>query len=122
MESARTMTIADITLVAFTVCNSARVVAYVPQITKAATDQGGAKAISFGTWSLFLISNISALAYALVNKDDWTLAAMFLGNAAGCAAILSIAAWKRSQYRQCSIEHAQEDAAAESCSGDWRWA
>ena len=33
------MTVADITFVAFTFCNSARVVAYVPQIAKAATDQ-----------------------------------------------------------------------------------
>ena len=37
------MTIADITLAVFTICNSVRVVAYVPQITKAATDAGGAK-------------------------------------------------------------------------------
>jgi hypothetical protein len=116
------MTVADITLAIFTLCNSIRVLAYVPQITKAATDQSGAKAISFGTWSLFLISNISALAYALVNKDDWTLAAMFLGNAAGCAAILSIAAWKRARYRRYAIEQAKEDPSTASYSGDWRWA
>ena len=90
------MTAADITFVAFTFCNSLRVVAYVPQITKAARDRSGAQAISFGTWGLFLFSNVSAVAYALVNKEDWMMAAMFLGNAVGCAAILSIAAWKRS--------------------------
>ena len=45
------MTVADITLAVFTLSNSVRVLAYVPQITKAATDQSGAKAISFGTWS-----------------------------------------------------------------------
>ena len=93
------MTIADITLAAFTLCNSARVVAYVPQITKAATDEGGAQAISFTTWALFLVSNASAVAYALVNKEDWGMAAVFLGNAVGCAAILSIGAWKRCQHR-----------------------
>jgi hypothetical protein len=93
------MTIADITFAVFTLCNSARVIAYVPQITKAATDQDGAQAISFTTWGLFLVSNASAVAYALVNKDDWTMASLFLANAVGCTAIILIGALKRSQYR-----------------------
>ena len=38
------MTIAELTLVAFTLCNSFRVLAYVPQVLKAATDNDGAKA------------------------------------------------------------------------------
>jgi hypothetical protein len=94
------MTVADITLAAFTLCNSARVVAYVPQITKAATDKGGAQAISFTTWALFLLSNSSAVAYALVNKDDWTMAVVFLGNWAGCAAIILVALWRRARHRR----------------------
>lgn len=93
------MTIADMTLAVFALCNSLRALAYVPQIIKATRDRTGAQAISVGTWSLFLISHMSAMAYALVNKDDWTLAAMFLGNAIGCCAIILIAAWKRSRYR-----------------------
>jgi hypothetical protein len=100
MEDLRKMTVADITLAAFTLCNSARVVAYVPQITKAATDEDGAQAISFATWALFLVSNTSAVAYALGNKDDWAMAVMFAGNAIGCIAILLIGAWKRAQRRQ----------------------
>ena len=98
------MTIADITLTAFTLCNSFRVLAYVPQIAKAARDRSGAEAISFGTWGLFLVSHASATAYALVNKEDWTMASLFLGNAMGCAAILLIAAWKRSRHRTRRIE------------------
>src|SRR5262245_30870942 len=94
------MTVADITLAAFTVCNSFRVLAYIPQITKAAIDQTGAAAISFGTWSLFLVSHASAMAYALVNKEDWTMASMFLCNAIGCSAILLIAATKRIRHRR----------------------
>jgi hypothetical protein len=93
------MTVADITLAAFTLCNSARVVAYVPQITRAAADRGGAQAISFTTWALFLLSNASAVAYALVNKDDWAMALLFLGNAAGCAAIIGVGLWKRARHR-----------------------
>src|ERR1700746_1716955 len=93
------MMIADITLAAFTLCNSLRVVAYVPQIAKALRDRSGAEAISFGTWSLFLVSHASAMAYAFVNKEDWTMASMFLCNAIGCCVIIAIAAWKRSRHR-----------------------
>ena len=93
------MTAADITLAAFTLCNSLRVVAYLPQITRAARDRGGAQGVSFATWSLFLFSNVSAVAYALVNKGDWTMATMFLANALGCSAILLIGAWKRARHR-----------------------
>ena len=98
------MTIADITLAVFTLCNSFRVVAYVPQIAKAVRDRSGAEAISFGTWALFLVSHASAMAYALVNKEDWTMASMFLCNAVGCVAVLVIAAWKRSRHRSRQIE------------------
>jgi hypothetical protein len=103
MKGAREMTLADITLAVFTLCNSFRVVAYVPQITKAVRDRSGAEAISFGTWALFLVSHASAMAYALVNKEDWTMASMFLCNAVGCGAILLIAAWKRSRHRSREI-------------------
>jgi hypothetical protein len=98
------MAIADITLAAFTLCNSLRVLAYVPQIVKAARDRRGAEAVSFGTWGLFLVSHTSAMAYALVNNSDWTMAAIFLGNAVGCGAILLIAARKRFQYRRQRVE------------------
>jgi hypothetical protein len=104
-EGRRTMTAADITLIAFTLCNSFRLLAYLPQIAKMARDRSGAEATSFTTWGLFLFANISAVAYALVNAGDWTMAAMFLGNAAGCTAILLIGAWKRSQYRSAIAEH-----------------
>jgi len=98
------MTLADITLAAFTLCNSLRVVAYVPQIARAAADRSGAEAISFGTWGLFLVSHASPTAYAIVNCKDWTRAALFLGNAIGCGAIVLIAAWKRFQHRRQRVE------------------
>jgi uncharacterized protein with PQ loop repeat len=98
-KGCREMTIADITLAIFTLANSLRVFAYVPQIVKAVRDRSGAEAISFGTWALFLVSHASAMAYALVNKADWTMASVFLSNAVGCIAILLIAAWKRARHR-----------------------
>ena len=94
------MTIADLTFVAFTFCNSLRLLAYIPQITKAVRDQSGAEAISSWTWGLFLASNVSAIAYAVENKADWTMASMFVGNALGCGTILLVAAWKRSLHRR----------------------
>lgn len=94
------MTLADITLIAFTACNSLRVLAYLPQIWKASTDRDGAKAISFSTWSLFLISHLTTAAYAIVNRGDANLAYMFLINAVGCAAILAGAALRRRYHHR----------------------
>jgi hypothetical protein len=94
------MTVADTTLAVFTFFNSLRFLAYVPQIVKAAKDQSGAEAISFGTWALFLASHASAMAYAIENQGDWKMASLFLSNALGCGTILLIAAWKRAQHRR----------------------
>jgi len=93
------MTIAEFTLTLFTISNSVRILAYVPQIFRAATDPSGAQAVSCATWGLFLLSNVSAAAYSIVNNEDWMMAAMFFGNSAGCSAILLVAALRRSQHR-----------------------
>jgi hypothetical protein len=98
------MRFADITLAVFTFFNGLRFLAYAPQIAKAIKDQSGAEAISFGTWALFLASHASAMAYAIENQGDWTMASLFLVNALGCGAILLIAALKRSRHRRCGID------------------
>jgi hypothetical protein len=90
------MTLTDLTLMAFTLCNVVRVEAYLPQIWKAAIDENGAKAVSCLSWGLFLVSHLSTAAYALVDRGDWGMASIFLANAAGCAAICLIATYKRS--------------------------
>jgi hypothetical protein len=104
------MTIADITLAVFTLFNSLRFLAYLPQIAKAIKDQSGAEAISFGTWALFLASHASAMAYAIENQGDWKMASLFLSNALGCGTILLIAAWKRSRHRRRRAEQAVRPA------------
>ena len=98
------MTLAAGTLAVFTFVNSLRFLAYLPQIAKALKDQSGAEAISFGTWTLFLASHASAMAYAIVNQDDWTMASLFLSNAIGCTAVLAIAAFKRARHRRCKSD------------------
>ena len=93
------MALADVTLAVFTLFNTLRFLAYVPQIARALKDRSGAQAISLETWSLFLVSHLSAMAYAVVNQHDWTMATLFLLNGLGCALIIAIAAVRRSQYQ-----------------------
>jgi uncharacterized protein with PQ loop repeat len=92
------MSLEEITLALFVACNSIRVVAYVPQIFKAANDKSGASSISCTTWTLFLIAHLSIVAYALINRSDWGLAACFATNAICCFAILAVAYWKRRKH------------------------
>lgn len=87
------MLIEDITMTVFAACNGIRLVAYVPQIYKAFTHRNGASAISGTTWGLFFIANVSTVAYAIVNRCDYWLAACFGSNAVCCAAILLAAYW-----------------------------
>ncbi|HWB45850.1 MAG TPA: PQ-loop domain-containing transporter [Hyphomicrobiaceae bacterium] len=94
------MTGSEFILLFFTVCNGLRLLAYVPQIVRAARDRTGVEALSFSTWALFLIANVSAVAYALVNKDDWAMAIVFLGNGLGCTTILLVGVWKRLEHRK----------------------
>jgi uncharacterized protein with PQ loop repeat len=93
-----TMALEDLTMALFTACNVIRVVAYVPQIYRAATDKNGASAISYTTWTLFLIAHASTVVYALVNRADWNLAACFAVNAVCCIAILAVAHLNRRGY------------------------
>ncbi len=92
------MTLEEITLSLFAACNGVRIIAYVPQVLKAASDKNGATSISLTTWLLFLIANLSTVAYAVINCSDWGLAAFFAGNAVCCVAILGITGWKRRSH------------------------
>ena len=65
---------ADIALVVFTACNTARVFAYLPQIVKINQDTQGATAISYATWGLFGVSHLSTVAYAVLVVDDLRIA------------------------------------------------
>jgi hypothetical protein len=84
----------------FAAINTVRVIAYVPQITRAARDQNGATAISYTTWGLFFVSHLSTIAYALVCQGDALLALIFLGNAIACLAIIAVTFFKRRRHRQ----------------------
>jgi uncharacterized protein with PQ loop repeat len=90
---------AEIALVVFTACNTARVFAYLPQIVKISRDTQGATAISYTTWILFGVSHLSTVAYAILVVDDWRMAAVFAANTGCCAIIVGLTAWKRAASR-----------------------
>jgi hypothetical protein len=92
------MSLEDVTLGLFALCNSLRIAAYVPQMHKAAIDRHGASAISSTTWGLFLVAHLSTVVYALVNRADWGLAACFAANAVCCGAIIAVAHWNRRRH------------------------
>src|SRR5918992_4694133 len=92
------MSLEEATLGAFAACNSLRIFAYIRQICKAASDENGASAISYTTWSLFLLAHLSTVSYSIVNRADWWLAACFALNAACCLAIVAITYGKRRHY------------------------
>jgi len=92
------MQLEDLTLTLFALCNSMRILAYFPQIRKVAVDRNGASAISYTTWVLFLMANLSTVAYALVNRSDWGLAGCFAGNALCCVVIIAITFCKRRRH------------------------
>jgi ABC-type molybdate transport system permease subunit len=89
---------ATVVLGVFTFTNSLRVLAYVPQMLKAAQDENGASAVSYSTWTLFLISHLTTIAYALVCLGDLVMAFIFLGNAFACLTIIAITFVKRKRY------------------------
>ena len=94
------MSLEEVTLGTFATCNSLRIFAYFPQIFKAAGDENGASAISYTTWSLFLLAHLSTVAYAIVNQSDWWLAACFGLNAICCLAIVIVAYGKRRRHQR----------------------
>lgn len=85
-------------LATFTLVNSLRIVAYVPQMLTAAKDTNGASGISYATWALFLASHLTTIIYAIICLGDAVMALLFLGNALACLAVLTITFFKRRQY------------------------
>jgi hypothetical protein len=85
---------------AFTLVNSLRILAYIPQILKAARDENGATAVSCLTWGLFLLSHLTTVAYSVVCLGDLVMAVIFFGNALACLAIVAATVLTRRRYRK----------------------
>ncbi|GEO15151.1 hypothetical protein [Microvirga aerophila] len=93
------VTPADVALGAFTLCNTVRVFAYLPQIVKISRDTQGAAVISYTTWALFGVSHLSTVAYAALVVTDWRMAVIFSANTLCCVIIIGVTAWKRSVFK-----------------------
>ncbi len=90
----------ELVVVAFTVVNGLRVIAYLPQIAMLLRDRSGAPGVSCTTWSLFLMAHLTTVLYAVVELRDWALAAVFALNAICCLAIVGLVILRRrSQQR-----------------------
>ncbi len=92
------MTIADLTIVLFSIFNALRIFSYLPQIYRVATDDGGARAISYSTWGTWIGANATTSAYAIVHLGDLPLCLISASNTAGCIAVVGLTAFKRSQW------------------------
>ena len=89
------MTLADCSFGAFAILNTARLVAYFPQIIRILGDANGAKAVSIATWSLFAAANLATVSYALTAANDTAMAIVFTLNTLGCLTIVGFTVWKR---------------------------
>ena len=97
------MEMPELTLAIFYAFNALRIGAYLPQILRVANDDNGAPTISYTTWSVWIGANGSTAGYALVIAPNWTLFAVNVLNALGCAAVVALTALKRHQFatRRC---------------------
>jgi hypothetical protein len=89
------MTLADISLLLFTVFNGLRIVSYIPQIVRVARDANGASAISYSTWGMWFAANSSTALYAFVNIADQMMGMINLVNALCCGVVIALTAYKR---------------------------
>lgn len=93
------MTPTEAAILLFAATNSARVLAYLPQIVALWRDRSGASAVSRLTWGLFTVSNAATAQYALLVLDDGRMAAVFVANTLCSAVILCLAVANRAGLR-----------------------
>jgi uncharacterized protein with PQ loop repeat len=92
------MTLGDVVYYSFTICNTLRLVSYLPQIHKVMRDTNGASAISYSTWILWLAANATTAVYSVYNLGDGTMAWTNALNALCCAIVIMLTALKRRQF------------------------
>lgn len=96
------MTLAEVSLGAFSVFSGIRLVSYFPQIYRVTRDSNGASAISYSTWVMWTGSHISTGCYAAINLGDIFLATCSALYALCCISVVCITFVKRRYYAQSS--------------------
>ena len=82
----------------YTVCNTLRLLSYVPQIVAVARESSGAHAISLISWSFWMLSHAATALYCATVVKDPLLAGMMWGNTAGCISVVALTMMKRQRY------------------------
>jgi hypothetical protein len=94
------MATSHITLILFGLFSSLRIISYLPQIYKVATDNNGASAIAYSTWMLWIGANVTTALYAATNLHDRYLAVVSSLYAVCCVIVVALTALKRRMYRR----------------------
>ena len=81
---------AEFAAITFASINSARVLAYIPQILRIARDRNGSPGLSCLTWVGFAVANVSTVIYSFVVRPDLIMMAVFGVNAVFCLAIVAL--------------------------------
>jgi hypothetical protein len=112
-ELRNAMTLEGITLALFTLCNTFRLLGYLPQLLRSTRDQSGGSSTSVTTWAMFSTANASTAAYAVVHSQDALMALLFSLNTLCCMLITSITLWKRQSLPVPSFLRSRRSAAGE---------
>lgn len=92
--------------------NATRFITYLPQIAAVWRSRDGAQAISLLTWSSWVVSHLTGIAYgALVMKDTYFVVITLI-NLLGCGCVTLIAAHRRGLFRSSSARRRASLAAA----------
>jgi hypothetical protein len=92
------MELSHVTFLLFAGFSGLRIVSYLPQIYRVATDGNGASAISYSTWSMWTVANVTTALYAAVNLRDLYLASVSIVYAVCCVVVLGLTFIKRRRY------------------------
>ena len=117
------MEISHITLLVFVVFSSLRIISYFPQIYRVATDDNGASAIAYSTWSLWVGANVSTALYASVNLQDAYLASVSILYAVCCVLVIVLTIAKRRLFRSRvhKTRRTVPNRKQRSTHSAWRW-
>ena len=92
------MTLAEVSLGAFSAFSGLRLVSYFPQIYRVARDANGASAISYSTWLMWTGSHLSTGCYAAINLGDRLLAVCSGLYALCCILVIVMTTIKRHRH------------------------
>lgn len=108
------MTLAEVSLGAFSAFSGIRLVSYLPQIYRVARDANGASAISYSTWIMWTGSHLSTGCYAAINLGDTLLAICSALYALCCISVIGLTFVKRQRMNKQSPAQPLDSADASS--------